>query len=185
MKDKSNLILGLSIVAIIISIFAIAFAVRGYQYADTDIPSFLVSVLSLLVTVLIGWNIYTVIDTKEELKKYDLKLRDIELNSVAGLTLLNAQNYYNLKDYSTSFEGSIKALDQYYKMSRNSELNFLNCLNLIWNIKQIDSIQSIKKINKDRCLKILNDLAIKIEYENLSEIINWIENLQTTKHNER
>lgn len=66
MKNWINSIL--SIVAIALSIFAIA-KVAPTQIIDFDYLGAIIGVLSFLVTLLIGYQIYTVINVKEELKE--------------------------------------------------------------------------------------------------------------------
>lgn len=57
----------LSIAAFVVSLL------RNYTY-DVDYPSLLVSVLSFLVTVLIGWNIYSLVDFNKRQKDIDTKI---------------------------------------------------------------------------------------------------------------
>ena len=66
MKNWINRIL--SIVAIVLSIIAIA-KVAPTQIIDFDYLGAIIGVLSFLVTLLIGYQIYTVINVKEELKE--------------------------------------------------------------------------------------------------------------------
>ena len=66
MKSWINSIL--SIVAIVLSIFAIA-KVAPTQIIDFDYLGAIIGVLSFLVTLLIGYQIYTVINVKEELNE--------------------------------------------------------------------------------------------------------------------
>ena len=66
MKNWINSIL--SIVAIALSIIAIA-KVAPTQIIDFDYLGAIIGVLSFLVTLLIGYQIYTVINVKEELKE--------------------------------------------------------------------------------------------------------------------
>lgn len=63
--------LGLSVIAIVISIIAICVTCPNKTELGFDYQGVLVSVLSLLVTVLIGWNIYTFIDIKSTRDKID------------------------------------------------------------------------------------------------------------------
>lgn len=56
--------LGLSVVTIIISIVAISVSCPNTPELGFDYQGVIVGVLSLLVTALLGWNIYTLIDLK-------------------------------------------------------------------------------------------------------------------------
>ena len=57
--------LGLSILAIILSILAICFSLPRTELSF-DYLGFITGILGVLVTVLIGWNIYAVIDFRQE-----------------------------------------------------------------------------------------------------------------------
>ena len=61
---KENWALGLSIVAMTIAIIATCIAAYRTPELGFDYQGVIVGILSLLVTVLIGWNIYTFIDIK-------------------------------------------------------------------------------------------------------------------------
>lgn len=61
---KENWALGLSLVAIVISIIAVCFAAYRSPDLNFDYQGVLVGILSLLVTMLIGWQIYSMIDAK-------------------------------------------------------------------------------------------------------------------------
>ncbi len=73
-----NWVIGtLSIVAIIISVIALA-KVAPTQGIDFDYIGTIVGILSFLVTLLIGYQIYTVINVKEELKEVQKVRSEIE-----------------------------------------------------------------------------------------------------------
>ena len=71
MKKKENWALGLSGIAVVISIVSICVAHPHKAELGFDYQGVLVGVLSLLVTTLIGWNIYTIIDIKSTRDKID------------------------------------------------------------------------------------------------------------------
>ena len=68
---KENWALGLSIVAMTIAIIATCIAAYRTPELGFDYQGVIVGILSLLVTVLIGWNIYTFIDIKGTSQKID------------------------------------------------------------------------------------------------------------------
>lgn len=63
--------LGLSLAAIAISIIAICVSCPRDTELGFDYQGVIVGVLSLLITLLIGWNIYTFVDIKGTSKKID------------------------------------------------------------------------------------------------------------------
>ena len=70
MKKESWALL-LSSVAVLISLVAICVACPHKAELGFDYQGVIVGILSLLVTVLIGWNIYTFIDIKGTSQKID------------------------------------------------------------------------------------------------------------------
>lgn len=78
MKERTTLAIILSSIAIFFSIVAL-YTSRPYNWA-LDFVGVIISVLTLLVTLLVGWNIYTVVDFKREIedvkKETETKLND-------------------------------------------------------------------------------------------------------------
>lgn len=80
------IIIGSSLIALTISIVTVLYLFFGeftsaeccFNYSDTS-----VSVLSVLVTVLIGWNIWTVIDIKKTVKEIKAKTNRIQEETMA------------------------------------------------------------------------------------------------------
>ncbi len=61
--------LGLSVVAAITSVIAISIAAYRSPNLGFDYQGVIVGILSLLVTILIGWQIYNALEIKKEIKK--------------------------------------------------------------------------------------------------------------------
>ena len=83
--NKANLSIAMSIAAILLSIYA-AFVCD--KRIEADWMGILVGVLALLVTVLIGWNIYALIDFNRAKKEMDVlkeKMR-IDVNSSLAIS---------------------------------------------------------------------------------------------------
>ena len=72
---KLNLIL--SILAITISIVAICTSLKVFDIGNTAYLGLAVATLSTLVLVLIGWNIYTVIDVRSIKDEIDNKINQL------------------------------------------------------------------------------------------------------------
>ena len=85
-KESRNWIawiaLGLSVIAIIVSIIAICIACPHVPELGFDYQGVVVGILALLVTALLGWNIYTLIDMKS--------IRD-DINKISTGALFNIQ----------------------------------------------------------------------------------------------
>lgn len=63
---------------VLTGIVFILFCSHDSEQADTGYMGIIVAVLSVLVTLLIGWNIYSVIDTKEISKIYSDRIARME-----------------------------------------------------------------------------------------------------------
>lgn len=68
---KNRISIYLSLAAILLSIISICIAAWRSPGLSFDYQGVLVSVLSILVTILIGWNIYTLIDIKSTKDKIE------------------------------------------------------------------------------------------------------------------
>ena len=74
---KEHIHTGLSFIAIIFSITAICISYTHAKPLNWDIAGVLVSILSMLVTVLIGWQIYTIIDIGKRIdNQVNIKIAD-------------------------------------------------------------------------------------------------------------
>lgn len=109
-NSKHIITLVLPITSIIVSVIALCRTYPHTSYLGIDYQGIIVGVLALLVTVLIGWQIYTTINVKEELKDIkDLKKeitkqeREIYIRSINNLFEFQSamfMMYDNKKDKS-------------------------------------------------------------------------------------
>ncbi|GET48809.1 hypothetical protein RCZ02_16400 [Capnocytophaga felis] len=81
MKNKINWAVGLSVVAVILSIFSFFISEGALQF---DSINFIIGVLAILVTFLLGWQIYNVVGVKRELEKFEEKINGYktEINTI-------------------------------------------------------------------------------------------------------
>lgn len=92
---KENWALGLSIVAITLSITATCIAAYRPPELEFDYQGVIVGVLSLLVTMLIGWNIFSIID----IRKIRDELLTTKVNSIFNAEKNNAITCHAVSDY--------------------------------------------------------------------------------------
>lgn len=71
LMKTENITIWVSIIALVLGIISICIAAWRTPELSFDYQGVIVGVLSLLVTVLIGWNIYTLIDIKNTKDKID------------------------------------------------------------------------------------------------------------------
>jgi uncharacterized membrane protein YgaE (UPF0421/DUF939 family) len=128
MKNWINSVI--SIVAFIISIIAIA-KINPTQVIDFDYLGVIIGVLSFLVTLLIGYQIYTVINVKEELKEVRKAREEIDnqmqkiANKLSGEFKEELSNAAPLIMAIASKEKSIIETET-FKAYKNSEPNHLS-----------------------------------------------------------
>jgi hypothetical protein len=103
-KYRNIVILILSVISTIISIIAICRVCPNTSELGLDYQGIIVGILALLVTVLIGWQIFSVIDIR--------KIKDDVLN-------MNMENYIRSERNSVEIQMS---LSQYY-LDRGLETN--------------------------------------------------------------
>lgn len=104
MKNKTSDIKLRAIV--LLNIFALAFSVMALCMTHPNQLGFdyigaIVGILALLVTILIGWNIYTIIDIKKIRKEYNIVFR------------------HKIKEYSKQIEEKSKAQIVDYQIATN------------------------------------------------------------------
>lgn len=109
---KESWALGLSILAIVISIIAISVACPHKAELGFDYQGVIVAILSLLVTVLLGWQIYNAIFIKESLKK-EVTQSLKEMVALERINLLKSQ----LNTLYGLLEGAVMTRDINYTMS--------------------------------------------------------------------
>lgn len=115
-----------SVVAIIISVIAICLICPRLNNLDFDYQGIIVGILSLLVTVLLGWNIYTLIDLKSIQEKYLLINQIIEQQSyrnVAYSDMLQGEGSFNVGNLFTAYREYVCSADNFYKVGDNDICN--------------------------------------------------------------
>ena len=176
MKGKINWALWFSVVAVILSIIAIAVAVYRSPELGFDYQGVLVGVLSLLVTVLVGLNIYTLVDFRRKENVIDEKVALIaqslsninksELASSAAMENAIAFIYYSLmglkdpSDEKLSLLGDIKTCNSVVKMM----------LETIVHPERI----SVSKKNKEQLCVWLSKVKDTEQIERFGELIECI-----------
>lgn len=99
MKTKDIIALGLSVIAITVSVISLWISAYRPVHLGIDYIGILVGILALLVTVLIGWQIYTFINIKKTSDKLKYLMEESSLNTQRGLALSEgaaANLYYYL-----------------------------------------------------------------------------------------
>jgi hypothetical protein len=181
-KKKILISSSLSIIAIIFSATALCLY-KPRINLDFDYLGAIVGILSLLITVLIGWNIYQLIDIKDLKKELDNKSKKIsklkkssEIQNYEVCYSMNAQLVYifleqiknNISSYSTTYKivyFGLKSLSFAYQAKRFSEFDYMKEILKQQIPKKGQQQFLIKKEDKDECLKILHSIKMNNETE--------------------
>lgn len=166
---KENIALGLSGIAVLISISCCFIKIEPVSY---DYMGILIGVLSLLVTILLGWQIYSAIYIKDSLRKEVLDSSK-EMVAVTKNTLLKSQ----LNTLYGLHEGALRAGDINYMMSsldvmmdiaidlRDKEMA-IRIINKMPQLYRILSILNLRDVEKEK----YNELRLRIkEFSKITE----------------
>lgn len=91
MRIEGKISIAISLTAIIISIIAICNVYP--RELGIDYLGWIVGILALLTTILLGWNIYTTIDIKENHRRYTSIINEVDISQHKVLALQEHANW--------------------------------------------------------------------------------------------
>lgn len=181
MKDKINWALCFSVVALILSIIAIVVAVYRSPELGFDYQGVLVGVLSLLVTVLVGLNIYTLVDFRRKENVIDEKVALI----AQSLSNINKSELAS----SAAMENAIAFI--YYSLmglKDPSGLDFRYIYHNILSLEKLSLLGDIKTCNsvvKMMLETIVHPERISVSKKNKEQLYVWLSKVKDTEQIER
>lgn len=132
-----------SVLAVIISLIALSISILRCEPLEMDWFGVLVGILSLLVTTLLGWQIYSVIDIKktvDEIKSHTNRAQE-ETMARAYTSIMNQTSYIiegrENDDCYNAIANGLYACKHYHLAGNNKE-----CSNLL---------SILSNFNKDKC----------------------------------
>lgn len=150
MNKKEFFVVWISLTALLLAVIAICIAVWRSPELSFDYQGVITGVLSLLVTVLIGWNIYALYDYKQAYNHIKKDHEQIKVDMKKSFDLLS------LKLYSSIFE----------QLARDGKYDFLyyqlGLLSVMYCVK-LDDFQKISIYMNSMCHTIA-DIKLK-DYE--------------------
>ena len=179
---KENLALVLSGIAILISIIAICISCPHKAELGFDYQGVLVGILSLLVTALIGWNIYTIIDIKRTRDKIDEISTGASFMVQKNMAVSESTNwmiYHYLlleKDpLGLEYRFLYHGVACLFHTSQFSDITTCNAIvkGLLESIVNPNSI-TITKNGKNEILKLLSNVKHTDKIEGYLELLNRI-----------
>ncbi|WP_456098516.1 hypothetical protein [Prevotella histicola] len=189
-KAKEVIIYIIVLASLIMSIFSLCNSLPRTD--GLDYIGVIVGILSLLVTILIGWNIYTVIDfnkKKEELSKNEAVLSDLILrvnnNTTADSAALEFYFAYlyaylltNNEPFGLGFwyiNHTLNAILKYSEIAKYKECNALVEM-LLSTITEPQKIKVNKK-RKDDLLKLVLGIHGISNIDKYSNVLSFVSNL--------
>jgi|GEM_PF-3834650 uncharacterized protein YneF (UPF0154 family) len=167
---------GISLLAVTISIIALFISCLRCEPLEMDWMSVLVSILSILVTLLIGWQIYSVLDIKKTVKEIKSNTNKIQEETMARAytSMMNQTSYIveGRNEDDNCFNAISNGLYacKHYHLAGNSKES----------VRLLEMIADFKKDNCRLNKKNITDLWIiigQLKGENIdvSVIEKWLE----------
>jgi hypothetical protein len=183
-KERLNLFISCSAVAI--SIIAICTSLKGFSISETAYLGWIVAVLSTLVLVLIGWQIYSFFDFKESNKKVEsiAGIVDYQICLMNELTAMALSDYY----YRTLTNDKRDILFKYIHYSlitimHASEIkDFKTCNAIVKSMLEVivkPEILKLSEYNKKLVFSILSKVKHGNEIEQYEELIQMLAKIET------
>ena len=160
MKTKDSLSYSALIISIIISITSLSIVAPRSKTLDFDYIGVIIGLLSLIVTVLIGWQIYSTINIKNLIsKEVDDKLKGFEKGSLQAI--VNSQYVIIMREFKIN-----KVLGDYNKVVFNmaTALYFASLVGNVDKMKFCISILNEIVENRDGDINVSQE-----SWENLSD----------------
>ena len=180
MKGRGYISVILSLMSLVISIVCLC---RTYpRELGFDYLGWIVGILALLITILIGWQIYTVVDVRNSQKRYKEIVEEVSLTQhgvLAEQELVNWLIYYRLvtgndrpRSKSRLIYRAIACL-YHYSCLENWELCNYVADALIESIETID-VSSLPKEEREELLEKFLTVKGRKEIEKYAEILSLL-----------
>ena len=193
----------LSLLAIVLSVVAICVSLPRTENMSFDYQDLITGILGVLVTVLVGWNIYMIIDFKQEKEKlrqyFDEQKKSV--NSVGADLLVSYRNHLSnsallekaiadvyahllgQREYaSLAFEYLFHLLDALASVSKAE--NYDACSLWVNEIKQVLALASpeqfvISELNKQQLLMTLMQVSHTDRFIGFNDVVVLISKIAT------
>lgn len=182
--QRKSCSLVLSVIALLLSVVSILIVIM-YTYAKFPITEphkfdylgIIVGIFSVLITVLIGWNIYALIDLKQSKEYINDKLDDYDheisggLYQAMGISKLDQQQYYEALFF---FINGIKEQNMCSKPVYTE-----NLINMILKMRDEEHKISLNEKSAGEYIEALNECT----HRKREEAINYIKSLKDITNN--
>lgn len=191
MYNVSTCMVVISIVSTTVSIIALIMAFPHYENAHYDYHGGLVTILSILVTVLIGWNIYSIVDFNK--RRNEIQSLYLAVNQA----LVDVSKWNNNSDGITEFSFvrvyqqmiNIKPLPEMYDRFLNHSVSALKyfsyskemdaCKEIVKSLSLLPKDVPVAHNTKMDCLKTLHLVPEPNKIEGFYDVVELIASLKT------
>lgn len=194
-RHNKGVSVNLSWIAIAVSLIAVIVAFsRANECISTGDT---LTVLSVLVTILLGWNIFQLIDIKGKVDNFEKTAKDISNKAInnydctvkAYVSYLSAYEDYRNKDFSFAINGFLASISEgsqgVHTLPVKISLNALSGIKeKIWQHAVIDDE------DKNNCVEILTSIPNKmlddmgVKKDEILSLIEYLRNLPTDNEND-
>lgn len=185
MKNLSYISIFVSLLALSVSIGCLCHILP--RELGIDYLGWIVGVLALLTTILLGWNIYSIIDIKETQRRYSDIINDVDIASHKVLTLqenVNWMIYHQLllgKDpIGLEYRLIYHSVACLYHASCINDWGYCSAITkgICENLANPDNIK-LKSKNKAEIISLLHKVREKDRINGYNEVLTKILRLQT------
>lgn len=184
MYNVASCLVVASIISGAISLAAIYISLNS-DHIDYTHQDVLVDILGVLVTVLMGWNIISVVDFKKRAEKVDSISEDIE-HVISGIMRLNINSFMMIGEKHVLLDNCMISLKE-IKECKNDQVNrmaideVMNLINLICQEMNSEGKLVIYKDKKPSYLHLLRH----VDHEFADDIIKLIANAEYTEEQKK
>lgn len=179
-RYRTIIALILSAISIVVSVIALCRACPHTSDLGMDYQGVIVGILALLVTVLIGWQIYTAINVKEELKEIkalkteiNMKIRNMSLDLEKETSIELSQAIRILFAKSTNdISKYLPVMFSVYCSEHNGNMDVSKKLAEMSIYRSLGIILSFDKESRELLIK---DIAKGLDYKEVSHFLSSFE----------
>lgn len=172
-----------SIIAGTISFLAVWLALPNVKVVDYTHQDVVVDIFGVLVTVLMGWNIISVVDIKRKAEKIDSISEDLE-NVISGIIQLSIHSFTLRPDKDAIIDSCFITLEKVLVCENESvsKAATKEILDVLHNVKQSYKDGENVYVYKDRKL-VYQYILSKVDGVYKSELEDWISLAQESEDN--
>lgn len=175
-----------SIISCTISFFAICMALKSGSSNNFYQQDVIVDILAVLVTVLMGWNIISVVDIKRNAEKINTISNDLEM-VISGVIQLNFHSFEIRKDREAVIDSCFETLNYIHQcenviVRQSAEKEIIKLLGELKKTYRIDEKVEIYPGKKDKYLFALS-LLKDVFAEDIKGMISNADVVETRSDN--